>query len=403
MNALDRIKKAKVSIMRHKKFCAFSGILACGDWVIDDTIPTACTSGWGARFNSDFVTSLTDPELRLLVLHEGCHVAFQHLTVWRDLWKEHRKLANIAADHFVNLSLTDTDAGEGFIKMPKVGIQPEERFRGMSVKQIYDVLKAEKREKRKKEDGDEPGDEPGDGDEPGEGEGIDSHDWEGANEGQADAKEAETRANEIQRAIRQGESLRKKIGKGAGGADGVFGDLLAPKVDWRKVLREFVTENCAGRDESTWRRPNRRYLADDIYMPSMEGMTMAELVIVFDTSGSCFGGAEMARFVTELASVIEMVKPGKCHVLYTDTEVAGHQVFEDGQFAVQSLKAKGGGGTDLPVAFDYCKDKGISPTACIVLTDMFTPFGNPPGYPVLWASTSTGIRAPYGTTIEIGD
>jgi hypothetical protein len=30
MTPIDRIKKAHVSIMRHKRFCAFSGVLACG-------------------------------------------------------------------------------------------------------------------------------------------------------------------------------------------------------------------------------------------------------------------------------------------------------------------------------------------------------------------------------------
>ena len=83
--------------------------------------------------------------------------------------------------------------------------------------------------------------------------------------------------------------MRKKMqGKGTGNADGVFGDLMSPKIDWRKVLREFVTETCAGRDESSWRKPNRRYLGMDIYMPTMVGTTMTELVIGFDATASGF-------------------------------------------------------------------------------------------------------------------
>jgi len=388
MTPLDRIKRAHISIMRHKKFCAFAGLLACGKVEVIESVPTACTDGWNVRYGPGFVTSLNDQQLRLLVLHEALHKAYQHLTTWRTLYDENPRSANIAADHFVNLSLMDTDAGEGFIAMPDVGVQPEERFRGMSVKQIYDALKQEQPPQSGKGEG-EPG-------EPGEpGEGLDSHDWEGA------GKQDEAQAKEIQRAIRHGEMIAKKIGKGKGGSDGVFGDLLTPKVDWRKVLREFVTENCAGRDESSWRRPNRRFLADDIYMPSMEGVTMTELVVVFDTSGSCFGGEEMTRFATELSAVLEQVKPTKTHVLYTDTAVAGHQTFESGQFAVQDLKVKGGGGTHLPVAFDYCKEKGISPTAAIVLTDMYTDFSTAPSFPTLWASTTPHICAPYGVTIDI--
>ena len=392
MTPLDRIKKSHVAIMRHKKFCAYSGLLACGSVEIDPSVPTACTDGWNVKYGPDFVKSLTDPELRLLVLHEATHKAYRHLVVWKELHEENPRLANIAADHFVNLALVETDAGEGFIKMPEKGIQPEPCFHGMSVKQIYDALKQE--DDGDGGDGGDGGDEGGD-----EGSGVDSHDWKGAASG--DPKEAEKHGEEIQRAMRQGEILRKKLqGKGSGSANGVFGELLTPKVDWRKVLRDFVTELCSGRDEASWRKPNRRYLVDDIYMPSMQGVTMQDLLIGFDTSGSCFGGAEMTRFVTEIATIIEQVKPAKVHVAYVDTHVAGFQTFEDGQFAVQNLKPKGGGGTHLPVLFDYCAKNHINPTACVFFTDGYTDWGCAPSFPILWA-VSTNIKAPYGTTIRI--
>jgi len=197
------------------------------------------------------------------------------------------------------------------------------------------------------------------------------------------------------------QQLRQKLaGKGAGMGDGIFGDLLAPKVDWRKALREFIQEMCQGRDESTWRKPNRRFLADDIYMPSMQGITITELVIGFDTSGSVFGGDEMTRFVSELRTIIEQVKPGKVHVIYWDTAVAGHQTFEDGQFAVQDLKIKGGGGTDGSVLFDYLKEKNLSPQAIVQFTDGYVGDWGRTTIPTLWAVTSN-LVAPFGTTIHL--
>jgi hypothetical protein len=167
MNAQDRIKKAHISIMRHKVFCAFSGVLACGKVEVNDTTPTACTNGWDVSYGTQFVDSLDDAELRFVVLHETIHKSYQHLNVWRNLWDENKQLANIACDHFVNLALVDTDNGEGFLKMPKVGIQPEPQFRGWSVKQIYDHLKQEQ---------DEDDEQQGQGD----GSGLDDHDFEGA-------------------------------------------------------------------------------------------------------------------------------------------------------------------------------------------------------------------------------
>jgi predicted metal-dependent peptidase len=132
----------------------------------------------------------------------------------------------------------------------------------------------------------------------------------------------------------------------------------------------------------------------------MQGITITELVIGFDTSGSVFGGDEMTRFVSELRTIIEQVKPGKVHVIYWDTEVAGHQTFEDGQFAVQDLKIKGGGGTDGSVLFDYLTEKRITPQAIVQFTDGYVGDWGRTNIPTLWAVTSN-LTAPFGTTIHL--
>jgi predicted metal-dependent peptidase len=230
---------------------------------------------------------------------------------------------------------------------------------------------------------------------------MDEHDWDG-NEANGDAAKEQEQANEIQRAIRQGEIMRKKMaGKGAGSSDGMFGDLLNPKVDWRKLLREFVTEYCAGRDESSWRRPNRRYLSQDIYMPTMVGTTMTRLVVGIDTSGSVFNSPEMDQFASELCKIVEDVNPKLIDVVYWDTDVAGHQTFEDGQFAVQDLKPKGGGGTDGSVLFKYLEEKRIRPDAIVQLTDGYVGDWGRTDIPTLWGITSNGMSAPFGTSVHI--
>lgn len=386
MQVSDRIKKSHIAIMQHKKFCAYSGVLACGKVTVSDAVPSAATDGWNVTYNPKFVEAHmpTDPELRFLVLHEATHKAYRHLTVWRKLHEENPMLANLAADHFVNLHLQDTDDGEGFIKMPKLGIQPDPKYRGWSVQMIYQDLK------QQMQDSDGQG-----------GGGMDDHDWDG-NDANGDPAKEQEQANEIQRAIRQGEILRKKLaGKGAGGADGVFGDLMNPKIDWRKLLREFVTEYCAGRDESSWRKPNRRYLSQDIYMPTMVGTTMTRLVVGIDTSGSVFNSPEMDQFAAELCKIVEDVNPKLIDVVYWDTEVAGHQTFEDGQFALQSLQPKGGGGTDGSVLFKYLEDKQIRPDAIVQLTDGYVGDWGNTDIPTLWGITSNGISAPFGVSVHI--
>jgi predicted metal-dependent peptidase len=393
MTPLDRIKKAHVSIMRHKRFCAFSGVLACGETTIDDTIPTACTNGWDKRYNPTFVSTVlaSDPCLRFVVLHEAMHASYKHLTVWRTLWKEHAQLANIAADHFVNLALQDMDKGEGFILMPDVGVQPEAKYRGWSVQMIFEDLKQQQQQNPNSGDGDGEGD--------GSGSGIDEHDWENA--GQKDAKTQAAQAQEIDRALRQGEALARKRGEGAGDKDGVLGDLLKPQVNWREKLREFVQQTCQGNDESTWRKPNRRYLTQDIYMPSMHSETMGELVIGFDTSGSCFSGTVLTRFSSELTAIIGAVRPEKTRVIYWDYNVQLEQVFDNGEFSMSSLTPRGGGGTDGSVLADYLKEKHITPQAIVQFTDGYVGSWGDEVAPTLWAITENHIRAPFGQTLHI--
>jgi predicted metal-dependent peptidase len=358
-----------------------------GQTLMDATIPTACTNGLDKRYSPAFVATLTDKQLRLLVLHENLHVSYRHMTVWRPLWKQDARRANIAADHFVNLSLVDSDAGEGWLEMPTVGVMPEPKYRGWSVQMIFDDL-----------GGDHP-DDPDGGSGDGDGGGFDQHDWQAAQ--QMTEAEQNQLAEDVDRALRQGQMVAQARGLGKGGSALAVDDLLAPKVDWRRQLAEFVQDTCMGRDESTWRRPNRRYLADDVYMPSMEATSMGELVVALDTSGSCFSGTVISRFASELAAIVERVRPSKVRVLYVDMEVHGEQVFEGGTFALTALKPEGGGGTDMTQVFKYISAKRYTPQAVVILTDGETPYGTAPAYPVLWAITEKNIKAPYGRTIHL--
>ena len=377
LSAKDRVRKAHLAIMQHPQFCRFSDVLACGDVTFTDELPTAATDGWNVRYNPEFVNGMLadDATLRFVILHEGMHKAYRHNKMWRRLFEENAKLANVAADYFVNTELHYADT-TGFIKMPAIGVPPSDKYKGWSVAQIYEDLKQSDEEPE---------------------EGFDEHDWE---DGGEDGEQEAERGKEIDRALRQGEILAKKIGKATGGKDGMFGDLLHPKVDWRVVLRDFISETCRGRDETTWQRPNRRFLADDILMPSCIATKMEELVIGFDTSGSCFGGPEMTRFVSEITRIVEDVAPSKVHVVYWDSEVAGHQTFDDGQFAVQNLKPKGGGGTDGAVLFKYLQQRGIKPQAIVQFTDGYIDNWGSTDVPTLWAITS-GMKAPFGTTIQV--
>jgi predicted metal-dependent peptidase len=135
-------------------------------------------------------------------------------------------------------------------------------------------------------------------------------------------------------------------------------------------------------------------------MPSLQGVTMGPLVIGFDTSGSCFGSDYMTRFVSEITTIIEQVQPSKVTVVYWDTQVVGHQDFENGQFAVANLKPKGGGGTRGDVLFNWIREHRLKPQAIVQFTDGdFMQWGSS-DIPTLWCIAGDA-KAPWGTTINI--
>jgi predicted metal-dependent peptidase len=67
---------------------------------------------------------------------------------------------------------------------------------------------------------------------------------------------------------------------------------------------------------------------------------------------------------------------------------------------IVEYKLQGGGGTDMPAIFSKLEEEAIKPDVLIILTDMYTGYGEPPGYPVIWVATSDRV-ADHGETIPI--
>lgn len=385
-----KLKTARIALMRDNKFKALSGVMMLGKVEVVDNIPTACTNGRDELYGRAFIDKLDRNALAFVSAHEVMHKAYRHLTVWRKLYEEDRKLANMACDYVINNMLVKLDPHETVIAMPRdengklIGLY-DPRFDGMNAKQVFDILKQEKEEG-------------GGGGGGGGEEGFDEHDWEDANE--MPEEERKQLEEDIERALRQG----LMAGTADGNLERGIGELLRPKVDWREELREFIKSICAGRDNSSWRKPNRRFLHSDIYLPSMISERVGEIVVGIDTSGS-IGGDILTAFLSEVKSIAEDVKPDKLHLLYWDHAVAAHEVYDEGSMGslVQSTKPRGGGGTSPSCVSAYLKDKNLKPECIIILTD--GEVGNDWGTwdaPVLWVIVNNkSATAPTGKTINI--
>ena len=228
---------------------------------------------------------------------------------------------------------------------------------------------------------------------------FDEHGWDDAKE--MTVQERDELAREIDEAIRQGALMAGKVGAGG---DRDLAALLEPQVDWREVLRDFITSTCAGSDYSTWRKPNRRYIGAGMYMPSGISEQIGEIVVAIDTSGS-IGGPQLSAFLSEVGSIAETVHPEAIRLLYWDTRVCGDETYKGEEVAnlTKSTKPKGGGGTTVECVPAYLQDQQIKAQCVIVLTDGY--LGGSWGewhHPLLWVILDNKSAVPdVGKAVHI--
>jgi predicted metal-dependent peptidase len=412
LSAEQRIERCHVQLMKHKNFALFSGLFMIGKVSVDDKTPTACTNGMDVRYGREFVGSLNDKQLAFLILHENMHKAYRHLVVWEKLYKRNAVLANIACDYVINLQIRDYDPSQYDTEMPTDAEgKPmgciDEKYRGMDSQEVFMKLIEEKGEDYGKakvyvlgEEGEGDGNGPAD-----DGEGIptlDEHDWEGA--GDATDEEKEQAGKEIEQALRQGSIL---VGKMGGNVNREIGEMLVPKIDWKEALREFVKSMTQGKDQSTWRRLHKRYLAADMIMPSSYSEKVGGIAIAIDTSGS-IGSAELDQFLSEVRSICEEVSPEVIDLLYWDTHVAARETYTENELSglTESTKPAGGGGTEPACVPKFMKKHNINPECLLMLSDGYIGHQDASNWdiqaPVLWCiKGNRSFEAPVGKTVHV--
>jgi predicted metal-dependent peptidase len=366
-----RLSKAKTGLVLEHPF--IGNIAMNLPFKLDNTLnpPTACVDGKTISFHPEFVDELNDEELKFLVAHECMHPMLEHC--FRRGSRNHKKW-NQAGDYVINKLLVDESIG----KMPSRGLHNDALYQAGNgtTDGIYNLLP------EPDEDGNN-----------GHGDALDNC----ADGASSPAEQAQQQA-EWKVRVAQAAQSAKMMGKMSAGLERLVGDLLAPKVDWRDVLRKFVEK--AKNDTRSFARPNRRFISQGLYLPSISGESLGEMLIAVDCSGSITDEV-IAQFASEIHTIKEDGNPTRIHVVYFDSEVSHYDKYErDDEL---DIKAHGGGGTAFSPVFQYARDNDIEPVACIFLTDLCCDdFGDEPPYPVLWVSTDEGT-APFGEVVLMGN
>lgn len=350
--------KTKLSTARARLLLdhPFFGVLALRLQFVEDTsIPTLAVDGKSIFYNPQFVDSLSDDLCRSAIAHEVMHPVLDHMS--RRGGRAPRKW-NAACDYAANLILSDAGLPMG------PGWLINRAYRDMSAEEIYAALP---------DDGDAAQDEIREG----------------------EASSAEDDALEWKLATVQAAKMAQSRGTLPGSLRRLLDDALSPPIPWREALAQFMTERT--KDDYSWRRPNAYYAHTGVYLPSMDGVGMGEVVIALDTSGSVL--SVLDEFGSTVKDVLNAVKPSRVHVVYCDAQVNHVDTFDRGQEI--TFEAHGGGGTDFRPVFTHVVENNIHPACLLYLTDMYGTFPDaPPEYPTLWCAT-TGVAAPFGDVIRI--
>jgi len=146
LSALNMIERAHVELMNHKDTMEYAGVIMVGKYKVSEDVPTAMTNGIDCIYGDEFIRKLSESDRRGLIMHENLHKTFQHTFLWKHLYEKNAKIANQACDYVINIIIKDLDTkSSGFVTLPQGGLY-DERFRGMSSQEVFDILMDEREE-----------------------------------------------------------------------------------------------------------------------------------------------------------------------------------------------------------------------------------------------------------------
>lgn len=394
-------------------------------------VPTLMTDGKRLWVNPEFFNELSLEHKVAALAHEVCHKMLHHCTRGRGFIEPY---GNIACDIVVNTMLHDN----GFKIHPK-WIQPEAKYRGWTFEAVYhDIVKdlqqppqpsgggkgqpqpgkGGKGEKKQSQPGPKE-EEPADGEGAGEG---DQGDKEGAGSGFCDdpgvpekykgawrdvkpftgsQEEAEAFEEQVEQQVQQAIETAKAMGCAPAGVEmAVQKATKIAEERWFDHLQRFFQSLRLA--EYDWTKINRRMaMTHRIVAPTQFTERLGPVVIFTDASGSCWSQAIQANFAGQINAILSEAQPERTVVAYFDTMVHKTVEVEPGTIEFEAAPA-GGGGTSIRWMQEWLDAQEINPAVVIVLTDMYIDFPTEePTYPVIWASTTPNLKAPFGETLYI--
>ena len=196
---------------------------------------------------------------------------------------------------------------------------------------------------------------------------------------------------------------QRSQGKTPGSLLHMFDEILDPKVLWTDHI-DTICKRVMGSGSYNWKKPDRRFIGRDLWLPGKGGKGAGWLVIWGDTSGS-ISATEINRYLGEMRGMIEDAKPRRLTVIWCDAEIHHIDDITD-MMDLELVKSRGVGGrgdTAIEPVFDWiAENRDGPPDMFIGMTDGEFSFPAKPNYPIVWASVADTKRGfPYGEVVPI--
>ncbi len=396
---------------------AFYGMLLMNmKFSLDPDCPTAYTNAYKIAFSPTFLDELSPREVDFVLMHEILHVVLKHC--FRGL-KYDQFIFNIACDIVVNSNiLKSVDMDLSFITLKNYGeamhIAPDgaEGY-NYTAEEVYEMLikKAKKMagaglgSKGTGQDSIGTGNGAkgiggkGNGDNGAIGQGTSFDDHSHWQEDEALKDEWEERLVGAIEASSHGK------GEIPLGAKRLFGELTKSQLDWRVILKDFVSYE---KNDYSFTPPDRRY-DSPFFLPDFNEeveVPDANLLFVVDTSGS-ISDLDLNKAFSEIRGAIADMEKLHGFVVCMDATTYEPMPFESVD-DILSMKVQGGGGTSFKSVFqnldNIIEKMKATPDMIVFITDGYDVFPDESlrrNIPVLWIINNDEVTPPWGAVARI--
>ena len=287
---------------------------------------------------------------KFVLMHEICHIAYDHLDESRLADHEPKKW-NYATDYAINRDLKE--AGIPLLD----GVLYDRKYNDLSAEQIYKMLSEDPSSNL-----DNPmGTDLLDG--MAQSEGDNSSD---GSDGMTEAQKQEALNNMRDMVLGAATQHAMHNGNNMSMLPSAVRDLIHkitnPTIPWNILLKRYMRD--VSKEDYSWRKPNKRML-HEVYLPSLHSHALSRVDLCIDVSGS-ISQDEFNIFVSEAYGIMKNMRPKEI----------GISQFNHGHLGTDKVKSlqdfnkiefKGGGGTNIEDTLNELRK--VSTKAIIILTD----------------------------------